>query len=85
MVESGLGMGTEDLVVGETYDMRIAAKDPRGEGIGRINNVVVFVRNTKSRLGKTYKVRITNTHETFAYAEPIDNSKPFIGNGTLII
>jgi predicted RNA-binding protein with TRAM domain len=78
-------MGMEELVVGETYDMRIAAKDPRGEGIGKINDVVVFVRNAKSRLGKTYKVRITNLHETFAYAEPIDNSKPFIGNGSLIL
>ena len=78
-------MGVEDVIVGETYDMRIAAKDPRGEGIGRINDVVVFMRNTKPRLGKTYKVRITNTHKTFAYAESIDNSKSFIGNGTLIL
>jgi predicted RNA-binding protein with TRAM domain len=78
-------MGMEDVVVGETYEMRIAAKDPRGEGIGRINNIVVFLRDTKPRLGKTYKVRITNTHKTFAYAEPLDNSKPFIGNGSLIL
>ncbi len=78
-------MGIEELIVGETYDMRIAAKDPRGEGIGRINDVVVFVKHTKSRLGKTYKVKITKLHDTFAYAEPIDNSKPFIGNGSLIL
>ena len=78
-------MGIDDIIVGETYDMRIAAKDPRGEGIGRINDVVVFMINTKPRLGKTYKVRITNTHKTFAYAEPVDNSKSFIGNGTLIL
>ncbi len=78
-------MGTDSIVVGGTYDLRIAAKDARGEGIGRINDMVVFIRNTKPRLGKTYKVRITNTHKNFAYAEPIDNSKPFIGNGTLII
>jgi predicted RNA-binding protein with TRAM domain len=78
-------MGLEDLVVGESYDLRIAAKDPRGEGIGKINNVVVFIKNMKPRLGKTYRVKITNMHESFAYAEPIDNSKPFIGNGTLIL
>ncbi|MCL4364977.1 MAG: TRAM domain-containing protein [Candidatus Marsarchaeota archaeon] len=78
-------MGIDELEVGATYDLRIAAKDPRGEGIGRINDVVVFVKNTKSRLGKTYRVRITNMHKTFAYAEPIDNSKPFIGNGSLIL
>ena len=78
-------MGIEELVVGETYDLRIAAKDPRGEGIGKINDIVVFIKNTKPRLGKTYKVRITTTHKTFAYAEPLDNSKPFIGNGSLIL
>ncbi len=78
-------MGIGDLEVGGTYDLRIAAKDPRGEGIGRINDVVVFVKNAKSRLGKTYKVRITDTYKTFAYAEQIDNSKPFIGNGSLIL
>ncbi|MDE1768196.1 MAG: TRAM domain-containing protein [Candidatus Micrarchaeota archaeon] len=78
-------MELDELVVGETYDLRIAAKNPNGDGIGRINDVVVFVRNTKPRLGKTYKVKITNTHKTFAYAEPLDNSKPFIGNGSLIL
>lgn len=78
-------MGMEELVEGEMYDLKISAKNPHGEGIGRINNIVVFVRNAKSRIGKTYKVRITKTHEAFAYAEPSDNSKPFIGNGTLLV
>ena len=78
-------MGIEELTVGGTYDLRIAAKDPRGDGIGRINDFVVFVRNTKPRLGKTYRVKITNMHKTFAYAETLDNSKPFIGNGSLIL
>jgi len=78
-------MGIEELVVGGTYDLRITAKDPRGEGIGRINDVVVFIKNTKPRLGKTYKVRVTDNYKNFAYAEPLDNSKPFIGNGSLIL
>ena len=78
-------MELDELVVGGTYDLRISAKDPRGDGIGRINDVVVFVKNTKPRLGKTYRVKITNAYKTFAYAEPLDNSKPFIGNGSLIL
>ncbi len=78
-------MGMEELSIGATYDLRIAAKDPKGDGIGRINDMVVFVKNTKPRLGKTYKVKITNLYKTFAYAEPLDNSKPFIGNGSLIL
>ncbi len=75
-----------ELVEGGTYDLRVDARNPKGEGIGRIRDVVVFVRNTKTRSGKTYTVKITKLYRTFAYAEPIeDNSKYFIGNGSLIV
>ncbi len=76
----------ESLVEGETYDMRLSARSPKGEGIGKINNIVVFVKNAKARLGKTHRVKIVKLHRTFAYAELIqDNSKYFIGNGSLIV
>lgn len=78
-------MGLESLVEGATYDLKIAAKNPHGEGIGRINDIPVFVKNTKSRIGKIYKVKITKLHNAFAYAESLDNSKSFIGNGSLIV
>jgi predicted RNA-binding protein with TRAM domain len=78
-------MGIEELVEGETYEMKVTAKDPRGEGIGRIYDTVVFVRNIKTRIGKTYRIKVTNLHKTFAYAESLDNSKSFIGNGSLIL
>lgn len=75
-----------ELLEGETYDLDIKAKNPRGEGIGMLNNTVVFVKNAKTRIGKAYKVKITKVHRTFAYAETLDeNSKYFIGNGSLII
>ena len=77
---------------GETYDLSITAKNMHGEGISTVNNTVVFVRNAKTRIGKTYKARITKVHRTFAYAElegadakaEVD-SKYFIHNGSLII
>lgn len=74
-----------DLVEGNTYDVQVNARNPHGEGIGRVNNIVVFVKNAKTKIGKMYKVKITKVYRTFAYAEPIDNSKYFIGNGSLII
>ena len=70
---------------GELCDVKIAAKNPHGEGIGKIRDSVIFIRNAKTRLGKTYKVKITKVNRTFAYAELIEDSKYFIGNGTLIM
>ncbi len=81
-------MGVEELVEGGTYDVRLSARNPRGEGIGRIDNVVVFVKNADARIGKTHKIRITKLHRTFAYGEVADtlnNSKYFIGSGSLIV
>ncbi len=74
------------ILEGEIYDLNIKAKNMRGEGIGMVNDTVVFVKKAKTRIGKIYKVRITKAYRTFAYAEPSEeNSKYFIGNGSLII
>ncbi len=77
--------GTRELEEGGTYEVRVDAKNPKGEGIGKINDIVVFIRNAKARSGKTYTVKITKLHRTFAYAELLENSKYFIGNGSLIV
>jgi predicted RNA-binding protein with TRAM domain len=75
-----------ELLEGEQYDLDIKAKNPRGEGIGMLNNTVIFVKNAKTRIGKAYRIRITKVHRTFAYAETLgEDSKYFIGNGSLII
>ncbi len=81
-------MGIEELVEGKMYDLHLDARNPKGEGIGHINDVVVLVRNANARIGKTHKVRITKLHRTFAYAELDDSapgSKYFIGNGSLLV
>ncbi len=69
---------------GATYDLRVNAKGARGEGIGRIGNIVVFVKNARTRIGNIYKVRVTKMHRTFAYAEIADAKRQFIGNGSQI-
>lgn len=75
-----------EITEGETYDVDIKAKNMRGEGIGRVNDTVVFVKNAKTRIGKAYRVRVTKVHRTFVDAQILDeNSKYFIGNGALII
>ncbi len=78
-------MESDGLTEGELYDVKVSAKNPEGEGIGRINDCIVLIKNSKTRLGKTYKVKITKVHDTFVYAEPAESSKYFIGNGGLLI
>ena len=81
-------MGIDNLIEGGTYEVRLNARNPKGEGIGRINDVIIFVRNARARIGRLHKVRITKLYRTFAYAElaeQVDGSKYFIGNGSVII
>jgi len=75
----------DELTEGEFCEVKVVAKNPHGEAIGKVKNLIVFVRNAKTRIGKSYKVKITKVHRTFAYAEPIEGNKYFIGNGSLII
>ncbi|MGD0510631.1 MAG: TRAM domain-containing protein [Candidatus Micrarchaeaceae archaeon] len=73
-----------DIGEGLEYSMRVDAKGARGEGIGRIGNFVIFVKNAKTRIGNVYKVKVTKIHRTFAYAELKDSKQQFIGNGSLV-
>ena len=80
-----MNQNIDELEVGQICDVKVSAKNSQGEGIGRVNNFVVFVKNTKTRIGKIYHVKITDKHKDFAYAESTENSKYFIGNGSLIV
>jgi predicted RNA-binding protein with TRAM domain len=73
-----------DIGEGLEYSMRVDAKGARGEGIGRIGDFVIFVKNAKTRIGNVYKVKVTKIHRTFAYAELKDSKQQFIGNGSLV-
>jgi predicted RNA-binding protein with TRAM domain len=76
-------MNENELVEeGLVYDLRVNAKGARGEGIGRIGNLIVFVNNAKTRIGNSYKVKVTKVHRTFAYAEVNGAVRELIGNGS---
>lgn len=70
---------------GEVYNVTVDAKGARGEGIGRVGKVVVFVKNAKTRIGNAYDVRITKVYRTFAYAELNNPRRLFIGNGSALV
>ncbi|MGC8662739.1 MAG: TRAM domain-containing protein [Candidatus Micrarchaeia archaeon] len=68
-------MAEESVAEGELCEIKVAAKNPNGDGIGKLNNFVIFIRNAKTKIGKIYKVKITKVHRTFAYAEPVERSE----------
>ncbi len=69
--------------ISQQYDIKVFAKTPTGEGIGKIGKHVIFVKNSKTKIGLTYKIKITKLFRTFAYAEINYNSKQYIGNSLL--
>ncbi len=74
----------EEVGLGSVHDLRVDAKGARDEGIGRVGDFVIFVKNAKTRIGNIYKVKVTKVYRTFAYAELADKAHKFIGNGSVI-
>ncbi len=62
-------VANDELTEGAEYTVEVYAKGARGEGIGRVGNVVVMIKDAKTRIGRQYNVRVTKIHRTFAYAE----------------
>ena len=55
--------------VGKEYDVEIEETSRRGEGITRIEGLVVFVPNSKP--GDKLRIKITNVGRKFAEAETV--------------
>lgn len=55
--------------IGQEYDVDIQETSRRGEGIARIQGLVIFIQNTK--LGDHFKVKITRISRRFAEAEVV--------------
>ena len=72
------------LSEGEEFLVKVGAKDAHGEGIARIGNLVIFVKNGKTRIGNMYKIKLTKIHRTFAYARLVENKRQLIGNGSVL-
>jgi len=53
--------------IGKEYDVEIQETSRRGEGIARIEGLVVFVPNAKQ--GDKLRIKITNISRRFAEAE----------------
>ncbi len=63
------GLPPKPVEIGKEYDVEIQETSRRGEGITRIEGLVVFVPNTK--LGDKLRIKITNISRRFAEAEVV--------------
>jgi len=59
--------------IGKEYEVDIQETSRRGEGIARIEGLVVFIQNTKP--GDHAKIRITRISRKFAEAEVVEKGK----------
>ena len=62
-------MDHKPVNVGEEYEVEITETGSRGDGVARINNFVVFVKNAKK--GEKTKIRIVTVKNRFAIAEKV--------------
>lgn len=59
--------------VGEEYDVEIKEMGSKGDGIARIKNFVVFVKDSKK--GEKLKIKITEVYNRFAVAERVEKEE----------
>jgi len=66
----------DEIEEGEVINIKIIAKNTKGEGIGKIGENFVFVKNC-DKIGKEYKVKIIKKYRTYAIAEAEDKEMIF--------
>ncbi|MEM4839907.1 MAG: TRAM domain-containing protein [Candidatus Micrarchaeaceae archaeon] len=74
---------TNYIVEGSEHEVKVIAKGASGEGISRIEEIPVIIRNAKIRIGNTYKVKITKVYRTFVYAELNEGKEQMIGTSVV--
>ena len=63
----------QNLFVDSVFILHVETLGARGAGLAKIENFVIFIPDAK--VGKTYKVKITNVLSRFAFAKFIEELK----------
>ncbi len=66
----GSGFTSKPVEIGEEYEVDVQETSRRGEGIARIQGLVIFVPNTKP--GDHVRIRITKISRRFAEAALVE-------------
>ncbi|MGD0496441.1 MAG: TRAM domain-containing protein [Candidatus Bathyarchaeia archaeon] len=67
------GFIPKPVEVGKEYEVNIEELSSRGEGIARVQGLVIFVPNTKQ--GEHVKIKVTRISRRFAEAEVVGTPK----------
>lgn len=67
--DRSMDMGPKPVKVGDEIDLAIEAIAAKGDGLGKKDGFVIFVKGTQ--MGQTYKVRITDVKARSAVGEVI--------------
>ena len=71
------------ITEGSEHEVKVIAKGTRGEGISRIEDIPVIIKNAKMRIGNKYKIKITKVYRTFVYAELNEGKGQMIGTSVV--
>jgi predicted RNA-binding protein with TRAM domain len=64
----GRSFPPKPVEVGKVYDLEVTDTSKRGEGVAKVEGLVVFIPGAKP--GQKLKVRITRVSQRFAIGEP---------------
>jgi predicted RNA-binding protein with TRAM domain len=64
----------KSVELGKEYEVEITEKSRREDGVARVDNFVVFVRN--GRVGEKVKIKIDSVSENYATASIVPNPQP---------
>jgi predicted RNA-binding protein with TRAM domain len=64
----GRSFPPKPVEVGKVYDLEVTDTSKRGEGVAKVEGLVVFIPGTKP--GQKLKVKITRVSQRFAIGEP---------------
>jgi predicted RNA-binding protein with TRAM domain len=68
------GFAPKPVEVGKEYEVEVQEVSRRGEGIARIEGLVIFIPNAKQ--GEHVKVKVTRISRRFAEAEVVREGQP---------
>jgi len=68
------GFAPKPVEVGKEYDVEIQEMSRRGEGIARVQGLVIFIPNAKK--GEHVKIKVIRISRRFAEAELVGEGEP---------
>lgn len=68
------GFPPKPVEIGKEYEVDVQETSRRGEGIARIQGLVIFIPNAKQ--GDHVKIKITRISRRFAEAEVVEKGEP---------